>query len=53
MINEYYSRTLHSTKPQLTQPMLERASDAGVPCRWVTVEAVYGQDRLHKRHLKR
>jgi SRSO17 transposase len=30
------------TKPQLAQPMLERALDAGVPAAWVTADEVYG-----------
>ncbi|MDC9598585.1 IS701 family transposase, partial [Xenorhabdus anantnagensis] len=34
-----------ATKPQLAQQMLERALDAGVSCRWVTADTVYGQDR--------
>ncbi|MDE9541183.1 transposase [Xenorhabdus bovienii] len=34
-----------ATKPQLARQMLERALDAGVPCRWVTADAVYGRDR--------
>ena len=33
------------TKPALAMAMLERALDAGVPCRWVTGDAVYGGDR--------
>ena len=33
------------TKPQLAQAMLERALAAGVPCRWVTGDTVYGGDR--------
>ena len=34
-----------ATKPQLARQMLERALDAGVPCGWVTGDAVYGGDR--------
>jgi SRSO17 transposase len=30
------------TKPELAQRMLERAQAAGVPCRWVVADAVYG-----------
>ena len=33
------------TKPALAVAMLERAFDAGVPCRWVTGDEVYGGDR--------
>lgn len=33
------------TKPQLARRMIERALDAGVPCGWVTGDAVYGGDR--------
>ncbi len=31
------------TKPELAIDMLEKALDAGVPARWVTGDAVYGQ----------
>lgn len=34
-----------ATKPQLARKMLERALDAGVPCKWVTADAIYGGDR--------
>ncbi|CDH26813.1 IS701 family transposase [Xenorhabdus bovienii] len=34
-----------ATKPQLARQMLERTLDAGVPCRWVTADEVYGRDR--------
>ncbi|MDE9533580.1 IS701 family transposase [Xenorhabdus bovienii] len=34
-----------ATKPQLARQMLERALDVGVPCHWVTADAVYGRDR--------
>jgi SRSO17 transposase len=30
------------TKPELAQRMLERALSAGVPCRWVVADSVYG-----------
>ncbi|WP_340609078.1 IS701 family transposase [Xenorhabdus bharatensis] len=33
-----------ATKPQLARHMLERALDAGIPCRWVTADAVYDRD---------
>ena len=32
-----------TTKPELAMDMLARALDAGVPARWVTGDAVYGQ----------
>ncbi|MDE9540701.1 IS701 family transposase [Xenorhabdus bovienii] len=34
-----------ATKPQLARQMLERTWDAGVLCRWVTADEVYGRDR--------
>jgi SRSO17 transposase len=34
-----------ATKPKLARAMLERAFSAGVPCRWVTGDSVYGNDR--------
>jgi SRSO17 transposase len=34
-----------ATKPQLAQPMLQRAPAAGVPGRWVTGDRVDGNDR--------
>ena len=44
-----------ATKPKLARQMLERALDAGVPARWVTGDAVYGNDHrlqgwLQERH---
>ncbi len=33
------------TKPKMARQMLERAFDAGVPARWVTGDALYGNDR--------
>jgi SRSO17 transposase len=32
-----------ATKPQQAQAMIERALEAGVPCRWVTADEAYGQ----------
>jgi SRSO17 transposase len=40
------------TKPQLAEAMLARALDAGVPCGWVTGDAVYGSDRVLRRWLE-
>ena len=34
-----------ATKPQLARQMIERALQAGVPCKWVTGDEVYGNDR--------
>ena len=34
-----------TTKPKIARQMLQRAFDAGVPCRWVTGDSVYGNDR--------
>ncbi len=34
-----------ATKPKIARQMLERAFAAGVPCRWVTGDSVYGNDR--------
>ena len=34
-----------ATKPQIARRMLKRALDAGMPCGWVTGDAVYGCDR--------
>jgi SRSO17 transposase len=34
-----------TTKPKIARQMLERAFSAGVPCRWVTADSVYGNDR--------
>jgi SRSO17 transposase len=34
-----------ATKPQLAQRMIERALSASAPCRWVTGDTVYGNDR--------
>jgi SRSO17 transposase len=34
-----------ATKPKIARQMLERAFDAGIPARWVTGDAVYGNDR--------
>jgi SRSO17 transposase len=31
-----------ATKPELAQRLLERAQAAGVPCRWVVADSVYG-----------
>lgn len=40
------------TKPELARAMIARALDAGVPCAWVTGDAVYGGDRRLRRDLE-
>ena len=40
------------TKPQLAQLRLERAVGSGIPCGWVTGDAVYGRDRNLRRWLE-
>ena len=40
------------TKPALALEMIERALDAGVPCRWVTGDEVYGGDRRLRFRLE-
>ncbi len=40
------------TKPQLALRMIERALEAGVPCGWVTGDAVYGGDRRLRAWLE-
>lgn len=34
-----------ATKAELARQMLERAFTAGVPCRWITGDSIYGGDR--------
>lgn len=38
-------KIVFTTKPKIARQMLERAFTAGVPCRWVTGDSVYGNDR--------
>jgi SRSO17 transposase len=45
--------TLFATKPQLGRQMLARAFAAGVPCRWVTADSVYGADYALRRSIER
>ncbi len=40
------------TKPQLSQRMLERAVESGVPFGWVAGDVVYGSDRQLRRWLE-
>jgi SRSO17 transposase len=42
---EVPEEVLFATKPKIAKAMLERAFEAKVPCRWVTGDAVYGNDR--------
>ena len=42
-----------ATKPKLGRAMLERAVAAGLPCRWVTADAVYGGDHALRLWLER
>ncbi len=39
-------------KSELAQKMLKRAFEEGVPCRWVTADEVYGNDRELRRWLE-
>jgi SRSO17 transposase len=45
--------TVFATKPQLGRQMLARAFAAGVPCRWVTGDSVYGADYALRRAIER
>jgi SRSO17 transposase len=45
--------TAFATKPQLGRQMLTRAFAAGVPCRWVTGDSVYGADYSLRRCIER
>lgn len=40
------------TKPQLAQKMVERATEGGVPFRWLAGDTVYGSDRRLRRWLE-
>jgi SRSO17 transposase len=42
-----------ATKPQLGRQMLVRAFVAGVPCRWVTGDSIYGCDYALRRCIER
>src|SRR3954449_12063569 len=44
--------TVFATKPQLGRQMLSRAFAAGVPCRWVTGDSVYGADYALRRSIE-
>jgi len=45
--------TVFATKPQLGRQMLISAFAAGVPCRWVTGDSVYGADYALRRSIER
>jgi len=47
------AETAFATKPQLGRQMLTRAFAAGVPCRWVTGDSVYGADYALRRCVER
>jgi len=47
------AETTFATKPQLGRQMLTRAFAAGVPCRWVTADSVYGADYALRRCIER
>ena len=41
-----------ATEPRPGQAMLARAFAAGVPCRWVTGDSVYGADHALRRCIE-
>jgi SRSO17 transposase len=41
-----------TTKPKLGQAMLKRVFEAGVPCRWVVGDCVYGADHQTRRLIE-
>ena len=47
------AETVFATKPQLGRQMLARAVAAGVPCRWVTGDSVYGADYARRRSIEK
>jgi SRSO17 transposase len=47
------TETAFATKPQLGRQMLARAFAAGVPCRWVSGDSVYGADYALRRCIER
>jgi SRSO17 transposase len=47
------AETVFATKPQLGRQMLARAFAAGVPCRWVTGDSVYGADDALRRSIEK
>src|SRR3982751_1250391 len=47
------AQTRFATKPQLGRQMLARAFAAGVPCRWVTGDSVYGADYALRRSIEK
>src|SRR5947209_9781794 len=47
------AETAFATKPQLGRQMLARAFAAGVPCRWVTGDSVYGADYALRRSIEK
>jgi len=47
------AETGFAPKPQLGRQMLARAFAAGVPCRWVTGDSVYGADYALRRSIEK
>src|ERR671920_1727225 len=47
------AETVFATKQQLGRQMLARAFAAGVPCRWVTGDSVYGADYALRRSIEK
>src|SRR6478752_9177655 len=47
------AQTVFATKPQLGRQMLARALGAGVPCRWVSGDSVYGADYALRRSIEK
>src|SRR3954468_2793969 len=47
------AETVFATKPQLGRQMLARAFAAGVPCRWVTGDSIYGADYALRRSIEK
>jgi SRSO17 transposase len=47
------AETGFATKPQLGRQMLAAAFAAGVPCRWVTSDSIYGADYALRRCIER
>src|SRR4051794_30992788 len=47
------AETVFATKPQLGRQMLARAFAAGVPCRWVTGDSVYGADYALRHSIEK
>lgn len=44
--------TEFATKPELARRMIERALEAGAPCRWVAADEVYGNNSRLRQWLE-